>query len=243
MTVAAERTSNLLPRFQEFYSELLRLQEQIGAAPELPPEAVSQPLGELLERQAEEARASIDPLEFEVYREAQYVMAALADEIFAHLGWNGRQNWESLELRLFRASAAGELFFRKLDWLLQHNDAVHVDLARIYLYALILGFQGKFRDTADAAALAAYRQKLFVMIFGKSPSLYREKIDLFALAPLQPVAEDVVPLLPSPRLWIALPAAVILLWIGLSFLLWGRIAHPVKTALGAGAALSSTGGH
>ena len=244
MTSCAELDSNLLFRFQEFYSELLRFREQVTSGiKSLPADSISQTLGDLLERQASDARTNHDQTGFEVYREAQYVMAALADEVFQSLDWDDRHRWNSLELRLFRANAAGELFFRKLDWLLQHDDQIHLQLAQIYFFAMCLGFQGKYRETPDRAALALYRQKLFVMIFGGTPKLFREKAQLVALPPVQATPAHAVRYLPPPRLWLALPAGVILLWFVLSFAFWARFVRPVAGTLDSAPSVSTNGGH
>jgi len=51
------------------------------------------------------------------YFEAQYVMAAFADDIFIHLDWEGKRAWTSnlIESTLFQSHVAGELVFDKLD--------------------------------------------------------------------------------------------------------------------------------
>ncbi len=58
------------------------------------------------------------------YFEAQYVMAAFADDVFIHLDWEGRRAWTSnlLEATLFQSHVAGEMFFEKLDRLLRDRD-------------------------------------------------------------------------------------------------------------------------
>ncbi|HEU5459777.1 MAG TPA: DotU family type IV/VI secretion system protein, partial [Pyrinomonadaceae bacterium] len=58
------------------------------------------------------------------YFEAQYVMAAFADDVFIHLNWEGKRAWTSnlLETALFQSHVAGEVFFDKLDRLLRDRD-------------------------------------------------------------------------------------------------------------------------
>jgi hypothetical protein len=64
----------------------------------------------LLEMQALEAGRRGGEYGVLYYKEAQYVMAALADEIFLTLDWTGRDTWRSdlLETRLFGTYDAGE---------------------------------------------------------------------------------------------------------------------------------------
>src|SRR5580658_64213 len=82
---------------------------------------VWQQLVSLLERQSLEAGQG-GAFAYEVYREAQYVMAALADEIFLHLDWEGRSRWTLLESELFHSHAAGEVFFQRVEDLLRQRD-------------------------------------------------------------------------------------------------------------------------
>jgi len=72
------------------------------------------------------------------YFEAQYVMAAFADEIFIHLDWEGKRAWTSnlLETALFQTHVAGEAFFDKLDQLLRERDPAQKSLAGVYFAAL-----------------------------------------------------------------------------------------------------------
>src|SRR5215207_2820442 len=127
----------LLDRFQDFYREVLRLKQSVGQGnwvfdgqagqpgqviqggtpvEDLSPTAVWRTLLALLERQALDASRSGGDFALEVYRRAQYAMAALADEVFLHLDWPGREAWRSnlLESRLFSSHRAGEELFERI---------------------------------------------------------------------------------------------------------------------------------
>src|SRR5215217_502558 len=93
------------------------------------------------------------------YFEAQYVMAAFADEVFIHLEWEGRRAWTSnlLETALFQTHVAGETFFDKLDQLLRERDPAQKSLAGVYFAALSLGFRGKYHGLNDHGKLRRYR--------------------------------------------------------------------------------------
>src|SRR5215471_668302 len=141
MAYPGYQNSLLLTQFREFYQELARQKSlvinpvsslarllQDGAQDNtLQSEDIWQKLLSLLEAQAERASRSGGAFGFEVYREAQYVMAALADEFFLNENWRGKQTWPLLENRLFRSTAAGEVLFKKLDLLLLQRDPVYVD--------------------------------------------------------------------------------------------------------------------
>lgn len=221
MTICAAPDSRLLLDFQEFYRELHRLRGQAAR------ESNSGPLVRLLERQSSHARSLLDPIGFEVYREAQYVMAALADDLFRNSEGELPPSWQSLEYRFFRASSAGKLFFQKLEWLLQGEGREHVELAQIYFFAICLGFQGKYRTAGDKTSLTAYRQQLFTKIFNAPPVSARQDTRLVALAPPRSVPEEEMRSLPPPPIWMALPAGVLLLWVLFSFVFWTGFIRPM----------------
>ena len=107
--------------------------------------AVRQRLLLLFEHQARDAGTYGS----EFYREAQYVMAALADEVFLQLDWEGRNYWLSnlIESQIFQTHISGELFFQRLDRILQERDPALRELAAVYFMALSMGFRGRYRGT------------------------------------------------------------------------------------------------
>jgi type VI secretion system protein ImpK len=194
MSFPGFRESLLLTQFWEFYMEVLRLKAALesaravttgepSAAPdagaELTPEAIHQALLATLERQALAADRSGGAFAYEVYREAQYVFAALGDEVFLNFDWEGRKAWPLLESRLFQSHVAGELFFDKLENLLYKRGPVYEDLAAVYFMALSLGFKGKYRGAESTADLDRYRRELFLKVFHQHPHLLGEERSLF----------------------------------------------------------------
>lgn len=235
MTTCAAPDCSLLLRFQEFYAELHRLREQATGMASLPSAASTWPgsetLAHLLEQQAAQARATLAAKEFEVYREAQYVMVALADDLLSRPDEAGHLSRQSLEQRFFRANSAGEVFFQKLEDLLQGQEPEHIELAQLYFWAICLGFRGKYRIANDWAPLAAYRQRLFAMVFSGQPTLARNDAPLVQVAPAQTVAPEEIRCLPHPRIWMALPAGVLLLWVLFSFVFWTGFVRPLTQVL------------
>jgi type VI secretion system protein ImpK len=260
MSFPGYQNSLLLAQFREFYREVVREKRlaTIGpvelAEPETralaatagsgrvaiaePPTArmsadrdVWQKLLSVLERQALDAVKSGGAFGVEIYREAQYVMAALADEIFLHLEWNGRENWPLLESKLFRTHSAGEMFFVRLERLLQLRDPVYVDLAAVYFQALSLGFQGKYRDLDDHGQLQRYRQQLFAMIYRRGPQLFAADAPLFPQAYMHTLAGGKPQKLADPRNWFALLFIVFALWIAGSHFVWSRQVRDLNHAL------------
>ncbi|PYP93574.1 MAG: hypothetical protein DMG65_00370 [Candidatus Angelobacter sp. Gp1-AA117] len=245
MAYPGYQNSLLLTQFREFYQELARLKSLAinpvsslsqliqGEArdPIVQTEDIWQKLLSLLEAQAERASRSGGAFGFEVYREAQYVMAALADEFFLNENWRGKQTWPLLENRLFRSTAAGEVFFRKLDLLLLQRDPVYVDLAAVYFFALSLGFQGKYRGNDPQNQIDHYKRQLFAMIFRMNPELLQGNRHLFRQTYAHTLAEGKAGKLPHPRTWWLVLAAIMLVWFAVSHALYMHVTAPVQQRL------------
>lgn len=198
------------------------------AAIEPPVPAVWQELLTLLERQALEAGQGGGAFAFEIYREAQYVMAALADEVFLNLHWEGRNSWPLLEARLFQTHYAGEALFQRLDRLLQRRDPFYTDLAAVYFMALSLDFKGKYRDNDPSGRLEHYRQQLFAMIYRRNPQLFSSNTPLFPQALQHTLDEGPGRRLPDRRVWLGLTAGVIVAWLAISGWTWTALDTPVS---------------
>lgn len=257
-------SSFLFAQFREFYREVARLKRTVAFAPPVSePERVAfasvggsptstslayagstvaagpavtgvwQQLLTLLERQALEAGQG-GSFAYEVYREAQYVMAALADEVFLHLEWEGKSTWPLLEARLFQTHVAGEEIFARLDRLLQRRDPFYLDLAAVYFMALSMGFQGKYRGL-DNRECMEYRRQLFRMIYRRDPKLFTATGHLFPQAHQHTLDKMQVKRLPAQWTWLWLVGLVLVAWMGLSQYAWhsatSRIACLVCQAL------------
>jgi type VI secretion system protein ImpK len=245
MAYPGYQNSLLMSQFREFYRELARLRalaiNPANALPQLPGEGgqpsamegkeIWQRLLTLLELQAERAGRNGGAFGFEVYREAQFVMAALADEVFLNEEWIGKSTWLLLETKLFQSASAGEVFFKKLDVLLLQRDPVYLDLAAVYFYALSLGFQGRYRDNDPQGRLDYYKRQLFAMIFRQNPELLQGESHLINQNYSHTLAEGKGARLPHPRNWLLLVAAVVVIWLSVSQALWVNLSSPIKQKL------------
>jgi type VI secretion system protein ImpK len=181
------RHDGLIGELLAFHRELLRHRASVEAAVGLPdPVAVAGGAGEgsaaailgqledFLRRRSELARRRLTDLELLVYREAQYVMAALADDLFLHeIQWPGRDAWRQdvLEFRLFGTRVAGERFFENIKTIVQGRGRREMELAPVYLLAIGLGFRGQHRASEDAAILDNHAAELFHAIRGRRPDI------------------------------------------------------------------------
>jgi type VI secretion system protein ImpK len=160
------------------------------------------------------------------YKEAQYVMVALADEIFLNTKrWDGGRTWVSnlLESRMFSSHFAGDDFFRKLDSLLVKRDPVYRDLAAVYLMALSLGFEGKYRDGSDRRQLENYRRQLFHFVFRRPADLDSESRRHFPEAYDQMPRDETKRKLTNPRAWVILLCAVVVAYVALTHGIWSKL--------------------
>ena len=104
----------LLAKFRAFYNEIIRFQHQhseftagfatavmstesADTGPEAAAEGLSKRLSELLDLQMAEAKW-MGGEAAERYPDAQYAMAALADETFSHMEWEGKAAWPQFSL-------------------------------------------------------------------------------------------------------------------------------------------------
>ncbi|MCH8293250.1 DotU family type IV/VI secretion system protein [Candidatus Poribacteria bacterium] len=236
--------SSLVTQFREFYYEVIRQKRWVQANPwgfsrERSPESgsnragvidtVQQPLLSLLKQQEVDARQMGGDYGLRLYKEAEYVIASLADEIFLGLEWEGHHAWNAnlLESQLFDSHDAGERLFQKLDKLLQDRDPAYTDLAHVYLMALALGFQGKFRDIDDAGQIDGYRRRLFAFIARRDPDLRDESKHLFPEAYACTLTEGHSGKLRDVRKWMGWLILAILAWFVVSSVLWFNVTSDI----------------
>ncbi len=235
MNITSEST--LVARFREFYSEVVQLKrmvesgslsrsgnydENLSPSPVRAANLVQQRLVEVIERQARTKVGVGNDLGASVLNDAQYLMVVLADEVFLLLDWEGREPWRDnlLESRYFGSHAAGEIVFEKLERLLQARDPAYADLAKVYLFVLALGFEGRYRGTNDRRELGDFRRRTFSLIARREPSLLDETRQLFPDAYAFTLDQGTESRLPPIRKWMGALAISCLLFLVFSHVLW-----------------------
>lgn len=242
-SIFAGGESFLLVRFREFYEEVVRWKRRVakenqglaGMAPDpsgtmaatsTPPVTVVESLLGLLNRQEAEVRRAGGDYAGEMYRRAQYVMAALADEVFLYLDWPGRDAWRSdlLEYRLFRSYQAGEEVFRQLGTILRTRDPVDVDLAKVMLMALGLGFRGQLRGPAGEPQITAFRRQLYTFITHRDAGSPRPAHSLFPEAYASTIeAAGESRRLSRTRPWIVAGLLLLFAWLVAQHYVWRQV--------------------
>lgn len=188
-------------------------------------------LHELLESQAFEASKKGGEFAVDYYSEAQFVMAALADELFLNtLDWPGKQYWTEnlLEGRIFGTHDAGDLFFQKLNDFLENRDPLRTDIAEVYLLALGLGFEGKYRGMPDQRQLDHYRKELYIFINHQEPKFYRGSDRLFAQAYSHTLNDGSGGRFKDIRFWTTTFVFVASILLFLSFVIWNNATRDLE---------------
>lgn len=243
----------LLGCFAEFYEEVAsikiaimegRLTSYLASGDEPVPTRgselamrVSSRLAGILRAQACDITARGTSAEIKAYTIAQYVMAALADEIFIldpELEWAGRDAWLEvlLEFKMFRTHDAGQRFYSFADKVLgaTNRTALHVELAAVFLLALQLGFKGRHRGEHGAETLRKYRQQLYKFAHQKGLADLSQPAFLQAYQHLLQ-ADKEARHAPLSR-WYAIGRLALLGYLAISTLVWVTLMYPFDKAFG-----------
>lgn len=244
-------SSFLVQNFQEFYRELLIQKEYAyrtldphfitddHAAKEVidatATDKIQHKLKQMFERFSLNAQNQVGEFAVSHFQEALYVMVALTDEIFISFKWPGQKRWEDnlLEAQIFHTQIAGELLFRKLDELIEANDPARNDLCVVYLFALSLGFSGKYQGENDEGKIAWYRDKLYTMFSRRPPTLMKPgRPELIGDLYHHSIAAAPGKGLPDLRSWLMTFASIIVVFVFVSSVLWYKVVRDMDVAIG-----------
>ena len=265
MTIDGRDDSYLVGQLLEFHAELVRIkrglvaaaaQSALPGAPEVGPEAgagavmanvqqLGQVLRNVLDRQSAEAEQLAGRHGREVADAARYLKVALADDaLIAMPDWPQRKEWiaHPLEYQLYGMRCAGERIFDRMALLLQEQPPVRLDLAQLYLLALGMGFQGRYRRQEGALAeLQGWRRELYRHAYGHAPERAFADMRGDATADLGPRllpqayqhirSGEQVRLLPNPRRWALYFVLLLLAMLLLSQLVWQSGIAPLTEQL------------
>jgi type VI secretion system protein ImpK len=167
------------------------------------------------------------------YKNAQYIAVALTDEVFLNLNWQGQAYWDKniLESRLFNTRKAGEKVFQDLNLFLEQNDMLRTDVAAVYLHALALGFQGKYRDSHDIHAIDIYMGRLYEFIYRQSPKVFTHDYALFTEAYAHTIEDAESQKLPDPYRWYYFYLGGVFVFLFITYVMWFDTTFELKTGL------------
>ena len=185
-----------------------------------------------LDRKMYEVKSAANSASNDILRQLVYIMAAYADETYVCLvEWSGRDYWRDnlMELRLFHSQIAGQDIFRRIDRLLARQDYGTEELAAVYLMILALGFKGQYQR--DPGSIEVYRRKLFDRLLLTNPDLKWNGRRIFPEAYRHTVTEGAPVMLPEPKKWWGVVAAIIGGWLILSTIAWLVLVNPTRRNL------------
>lgn len=214
----------LLECFHEFYAEVVRLKRAVTGEEPPAPEAVKSRLLTVFEQQSTDARRRLADHEQPTFKAAQYVMVAIADETFLRLEWSGHAFWAQRPLEAeepFSSHVAGERIFQLLDTIIREPASVSVELLSVYLAALALGFQGKYRySKTSATEPARYRRMLVQKLEKADYEAVRPTIELCPEAYNATRAGAPRRALPTLRIALLVMLIVVLCWLFIGLAIW-----------------------
>jgi len=232
---------HLIRQFRSFYDEVSKAQARATEAHAGDPEAaaalVSRTLVQLIEMQTLESRREGSRFALQGIADARYLKAALADETLLHSDWVGRDCWTAhlVEAALFRTSVAGEKVFEKLEELLSNREPSQRPLASLYLSALALDFQGKYRGAASSDRLQGYRAELFQFVYQRPADLGARDRVLSERAYASTLAHITPKNMPTLSRWTLMFFLGLLALLAVSEILWLWQSWPVREILQSGA--------
>ena len=238
--------SFLLQSFTEFYRLAAGIKTKIIALESLPPDesvgpgferldpkTITDRLLLVLDRQQTQLASSQKSAGAKLYQEARYCMVALADEVFLDLEWSGKVEWSCslLEEKVFHSQSSGDQFFRKLDQLLLEPGPGQVDLAKVYLMALALGFKGKYITGDPDGQLAAYRVRLYNIIFKRDPELFEKQAKAFPQNYANVLGQGDAKWLPTTKRWQLILAAILFGGVLITHIAWSLLTGPLNKVI------------
>lgn len=219
-TAKVDSTEETPPETEAAEQKKADASTQIEGAPSA--EVINNRLLTLLNEQATDAARFGGEFATKYYHEAQFIMASLADEIFLHMDWKGRDFWEdhSLEKQLYGTHTAGETFFDGLDRYLKIRDPSRKDIGMLYLLTLGLGFKGKFRRKDPKGMLENYRKELYIAIYHKDPRPLTGETHILKAPYLHTLGNGKVTYHKDFRPWTMLLTGGLALFLIASFWVW-----------------------
>ena len=232
-------------QFRAFYDEIIKARDRTADSRELEPNAVAHALAKhlesLLELQTLESRRESTRFELENVADARYLKAALADEILLNTPWVGREYWTAhlMESALFRTNIAGDLVFRRIEQMLSDREPSRRDMARLYLFALALGFQGKYRGSGEIDRLRSFREELFQFVYQRQPDFSGRDRVVSERAYASTLSHIAPRKLPTLSRWTVMFLLAAVALLAISEILWLWQSWPVRQVLQPGSAFFS----
>ncbi len=216
--------------FQEFYDKVLYCKNIALNKDDLNSEDVnnlSDILFNLLKDQETVVSSATNSFVFNIYKELQYLMAGLADEIFLSLNWpvQYKDYWNNhlIEYKIFQTHIAGEQIFTRIDNILSKHEMQNL-LIPIYIQILSLGFYGKYRIgyTVDEEPqeISHYKKQLFDVLYNISILENKDEVGLFPETKLYTIVNKNIIRNNTFIKWGMILAGTLFTYVLLSYWMW-----------------------
>ncbi|MDE1180921.1 DotU family type IV/VI secretion system protein [Paraburkholderia sp.] len=235
--IESEENDLVMTQFRAFLDELVRAQKRFSEAPEadadLAAQGLSRHLLNLLEVQTLQSHRDSTRFDMENLADARYLKAVLADEILLNTAWTGRERWTAylLESTLFRTNIAGDLVFRKIEQLLSDREPSRRDIARLCLFTLAMGFQGRYRGADNVDRLRSYREELYEFVYQRRAYLGGRDRVIAEEAYGNTISHIAPRKLPTVSRWTVIGLLALAGLLAVSEMLWLWQSWPVRAAL------------
>lgn len=135
--------------------------------------AMSESLAHFISAQTLEMTRHGSQSDLALAEEVRYLKAAVADELLLSRPWLGRSSFTGhlIETREFGSSIAGDKVFNRIQQVLTDTSGRATQLAPLYLAAVAIGFQGRYRGPDAGQALKPVRDALYKKIYNREPAL------------------------------------------------------------------------
>ncbi len=188
-------------------------------------------LSAALSDQMEVTASNTSAIEYAAYKQAAYLMAALADEIFLiEVNWFGTDHWHdySIESKLFSTCYAGDEYYIRLSDILKRDvlSSLEKQLAIVFVWTLSLGFRGRLRG--NETMVTKLRRRLLPKTGYASapkvlfPDAYGAVINPATASKLEPLSR-----------WHSIIAALLLIYLLISSGIWLWLTSSFFRGLGA----------
>ncbi len=186
--------------------------------------SISGKLKDLFDQQFQRAHQQGGSVLEAYYKRAQYIMVALADEVFINLNWSEQETWENnlLETKFFNSHHAGTAIFQQVEAILKENDTTAKEIAQILFWTLGAGFEGKYRDTEDKEPLQKYKESLYKFITSDKPTPIEFSKRKICTQAYQASENKTIRYLPSPRIYILAILSILVIYFILSIFVWNQ---------------------
>ncbi len=174
------------------------------------------------------------------FEDAKYLKAAVADELLLTKKWPGQKFFTDylIETSIFGTSIAGEKIFDEIELILESPPGREPEIEQLYLFALAIGFEGKYKGFNSEKEINNTLNELFSHITRREPALGPKKVDskqqlrLLGRQPYQNTISNIKPI----RIFKISKQSIIFLisfitLLVLSEVLWVWFSSPLRNSL------------